>query len=559
MTKEILVNIDNMENRVAILEDGELSEIHISREERIVGSIYKGRVTNVLEGMQAAFIDIGLEKNAFLCLEDAISNVSHDDEDLLEEVKEISIKDVLKPNQEILVQIIKEPIGTKGPRVSAHITLPGRFLVLLPMANYTGVSRRIECQAERERVKKIVSNIKPDNMGVIIRTVAEGREEEDFKRDLDCLLKLWEKIREKSNQSLSPLCIHQDLSLVYKIIRDVLDSNTERFIIDSKEEYTKIKELVEVLSPNLKSKIKLYTGKRALFDIYGLEKKIEDATKSKIWLDSGGYIIIEKTEALTVIDVNTGKFVGSKSLEDTILKTNLEAVEKIAREIRLRDIGGIVIIDFIDMENISHRNLILKELTEAVKRDRTKTNVIEMTGLGLVEITRKRISQDLDNVLKEPCPYCKGEGKMLSPKSISIKVEREIRRQNLENRGDAIKVVVNPEVGMLLLGWEGERMEQLQKELEKQIYLYINENQHIKKYHIQFGTVEKIEEECSIPEEGEEIEVEIEEAHLLNFQNGMTCVKGHIIQVTGGGNLKGKKAKIKITRALPYFSKAVLS
>ncbi len=242
-----------------------------------------------------------------------------------------------------------------------------------------------------------------------------------------------------------------------------------------------------------------------------------------------------------------------------LYENKLEAVEKIAREIRLRDIGGIVIIDFIDMENISHRNLILKELTEAVKRDRTKTNVIEMTGLGLVEITRKRISQDLDNVLKEPCPYCKGEGKMLSPKSISIKVEREIRRQNLENRGDAIKVVVNPEVGMLLLGWEGERMEQLQKELEKQIYLYINENQHIKKYHIQFGTVEKIEEECSIPEEGEEIEVEIEDAHLLNFQNGMTCVKGHIIQVTGGGNLKGKKAKIKITRALPYFSKAVLS
>ncbi len=559
MTKEILVNIDKMENRVAILEDGELSEIHISREERIVGSIYKGRVTNVLEGMQAAFVDIGLEKNAFLCLEDAISNVSHDDEDLLEEVKEISIKDVLKPNQEILVQIIKEPIGTKGPRVSAHITLPGRFLVLLPMANYTGVSRRIECQTERERVKKLVSNIKPDNMGVIIRTVAEGREEEDFKKDLDFLLKLWDKIREKSNESLSPLCIHQDLSLVYKIIRDVLDSNTERFIIDSKEEYKKIKELVEVTSPNLKSKIKLYTGKRALFDIYGLEKKIEDATKSKIWLDSGGYIIIEKTEALTVIDVNTGKFVGSKSLEDTILKTNLEAVEKIAREIRLRDIGGIVIIDFIDMENISHRSLILKELTEAVKKDRTKTNVIEMTGLGLVEITRKRISQDLDNVLKEPCPYCKGEGKMLSPKSISIKVEREIRRQNLENRGDAIKVVVNPEVGMLLLGWEGERIEQLQKEVEKQIYLYINENQHLKKYHIQFGTIEKIEEECPVPKEGEEIEVEIEDTHLLNFQNGMTCVKGHIIQVTGGGNLKGKKAKVKITRALPYFSKAVLS
>ena len=559
ITKEILINIDKQENRVVLLEDGELAEFHIARDERIIGSIYKGRVANVLQGMQAAFVDIGLEKNAFLCLEDAIINVSHEDEDPLEEATEVSIKDVLKPNQELLVQVIKEPIGTKGARVSTHITLPGRFLVLLPMANYIGVSRRIENPVERERLKEVAAKIKPDNIGVIIRTVAEGKSEEVFTQDLNFLLKLWKKIKQKTNKTYAPSCIHHDLSLVYKSIRDMLDSSVERVIIDSKDEYKKVRELAGVISPNLKSRIKYYSGKRALFDIYGLEKKIDEITKSKVWLESGGYIIIEKTEALTVIDVNTGKYVGGTSLEDTILQTNLEAVKKIASQIRLRDIGGIIIIDFIDMELPANREAVLKSLNEQVKRDRTRTTVVEMTGLGLVEITRKRISQDLDNVLKEPCPYCKGEGKLLSPKTISIRLEREIKKQCLENHGDAIKIIVNPEVGLLITGWDGERIQELERTVDKKIYLYVNEYQHIKKYNLAFGPIQKMAGEFPDLKEGEEVEIEIKDSHPLNFQNGISWIKGHIIEVNSGGNLIGKTVKVKITEISPHFSKANLS
>lgn len=558
--KEILINIEDFENRVAILEDDELAEFHIARDERSIGSIYKGRVENVLQGMQAAFVDIGLEKNAFLCLDDAIVNVSHEDEDPLEETKEFSIKDLLKPNQEILLQIIKESIGTKGARASTHITLPGRFLVLLPTANYTGVSRRIEDPEERERLKNIVEKIKPDNVGVIIRTVAEKKEEEDFQKDLDFLIKLWKKIKLKSKKIQAPACIHQDLILVYKIIRDVLDSSVERVIIDSKEEYKKIKDLVGAISPNLKQRIKLYSGKRSLFDLYGLEKKIEDITKSKVWLESGGYIIIEKTEALTAIDVNTGKFVGDKSLEDTILKTNLEAVKMIARQIRLRDIGGIIIIDFIDMEIEKHREEVLKNLREEVKKDRTRTTVVSMTDLGLVEVTRKRISQDLENVLKETCPHCKGEGKILSPQSLTLKIEREIKKQAIENYGEAVKVTLqNHEIGLLLIGWEGERLQKLEETINKKIYLYVDEGLEKKKYQINVESLEKIKKEFPSLEEGELLELKIKASNILNLYNGISWYKGHIIEVAGAGNLCGKVVKVKITSISHHFSKGELA
>jgi ribonuclease, Rne/Rng family len=454
MVNEIIVDVCPGEIRVGILEDKELVEIHIERtsHQGLVGNIYRGKVSSVLPGMQAAFIDIGYEKNAFLYVGDAIpkKEYSDDEADVCRDYAEYNIADILKVGQEITVQVIKEPIGTKGPRVSTHITLPGRNLVLLPNADYIGISRRIENDAERQKLKKIAEKLKPENMGLIVRTVSEGKEEPDFVEDVSFLIKLWAKIKENENKGPVPRCIHKDINLIYRSVRDLFSWDVNKFIINSEKEYFKVLELVEMISPRLKNRVELFNKDYKIFDYYQLETKIERALSRKVWLKCGGYIIIDKTEALTVIDVNTGKFVGESNLEETVLKTNIEATREIAKQLRLRDIGGIVIIDFIDMNNTEHQQLVLDSLRQCLKGDRTKTIVLGMTELGLVEMTRKKIRQELSTVMSCDCPVCDGAGRVYTAETNAMNILREVREYMNSSASRTVRLEVHHSVANIV-------------------------------------------------------------------------------------------------------------
>lgn len=410
----MIVDIGTDGNRVALLEDGDLAEIYIEKPgtERMVANIYRGKVSSVLPGMQAAFVDIGYEKNAFLYAGDIVAKKEYSEDEDDTEARDYNINELVSVGQELTVQVIKEPIGTKGPRVTTNITLPGRHLVLLPDADYTGVSRRIENESERTKLKKIAESLKPDGMGLIVRTASEGMEEESFKDDLEFLLKLWDSIKDKEKKGPVPRCLHKDLGLVYRVVRDLFTRDVDKFVINDRDQYEKVVELVGIISPELKNRVELYSKDYDIFAFYQLESKLARALSRKVWLKCGGYLVIDRTEALTVIDVNTGKYVGGNNLEDTVLKTNIEAAAEIARQLRLRDIGGIIIIDFIDMHEHEHQQMVMDALKQALKKDRTRTTVVGMTGLGLIEMTRKKVRQELSTVLYIDCPCCEGTGKV---------------------------------------------------------------------------------------------------------------------------------------------------
>lgn len=447
LINELIIDAGILETRVALLEDKELAEIYIERPftGKMVGNIYRGKVCSVLPGMQAAFIDIGHDKNAFLYLGDALpqKDFSEDEDEPCPVIRDCNINEILIPGQELTVQVIKEPIGSKGPRVTTHITLPGRHLVLLPNADYTGVSRRIESDSERNKLKKIAEKLKPKGMGLIVRTASEGKSEEDFSQDMSFLIKLWESIKGKESSGPIPRCIHKDLNLIYRSVRDLFTLDIDRFVINDRNHHAKVLELVEMISPALKFRVEYFSKNYDLFEYYQIESKLSRALSRKVWLKCGGYIVVDRTEALTVIDVNTGKYVGNNNLEDTVLKTNLEAANEIAKQIRLRDIGGIIIIDFIDMHEHEHQQMVLEALKHSLKRDRTKTTVIGMTGLGLIEMTRKKVRQELSTVLTTECNCCDGTGRVLSPEAIARNVEKEIAKYFLQSTAAAIQVEVH--------------------------------------------------------------------------------------------------------------------
>lgn len=473
MSNEILVDVGVNETRVALLEDRELAEIYIERHshERLVGNIYRGKVSSVLPGMQAAFIDIGYEKNAFLYVGDAIvqKEFAEDYDDSFNDMKDYNIDELLRVGQEITIQVIKEPIGTKGPRVTTNITLPGRQLVLLPNADYIGISRRIEDESERSKLKKIVEKIKPPGMGLIVRTASEGRRSEDFSNDISFLTKLWEKIKKNEKSGPVPRCIHKDLNLVYRSVRDLFTWEIDKFIINDRAEYNKVLELVEMISPALKLRVEYFSKNNDLFESHDVDSKLSKAISKKVWLKCGGYLIIERTEALTVIDVNTGKYVGVNNLEDTVLKTNLEAAKEIAKQLRLRDIGGIIIMDFIDMHEHENQRNVMDALRNALKKDRTKTIVVGMTGLGLIEMTRKKVRQGLDSVIHIDCIYCDGTGKILSPETVARNVEKEISKYFNKTIANAIQIEVHPDVSKVLTGADDENLNRIEKLYSKKI------------------------------------------------------------------------------------------
>jgi ribonuclease G len=443
MNKKIVVNIVPEETRMALIEDGEIMEAAVERTAagHLVGNIYKGKVKNVLPGMQAAFIDIGRDKNAFLYVGDASPVNGHG------EVK------IPPPTvgQDLLIQILKDEIGSKGPRATTHISLPGRYVVLMPTSPYIGISRRIENHDERDRLKQLAEELKPEGMGVIIRTVAENQSEAVLAKDLVYLVNLWNSLMARAKISKPPTLLYRDADLVIRLVRDSLAVDIDEFIVDQEQAYDRVVELVKFTSPELLGKIKLYDQEQDIFAFYGMESELEKLGKRNIRLKSGGYIVIDKTEALTVIDVNTGKYIGKTSLADTVHTTNLEAAVEIARQLRLRDIGGIIIIDFIDMDSISDQQSVIAALEGFLKKDRTKTNVLGLTGLGLVEMTRKKARQNLEMTLYADCPCCQGRGRIQSPETVAIRVRRALRKLTTQTGiSRNLRVQVHPNVAQIL-------------------------------------------------------------------------------------------------------------
>ncbi|MCL5103268.1 MAG: Rne/Rng family ribonuclease [Armatimonadetes bacterium] len=547
MSKEIIVSVDTRETRIALVESGKLVELHVEREERVVGSIYKCKVSNVLSGMDAAFVDIGLDRNAFLYVADVLPEM--DDEfpaARRESSRNVRIKDVLKPGQEVLVQVVKGPRGTKGARVSTRVSLPGRYLVLMPESDNIGVSRKIESDGERDRLKRIGENMRPLGFGIIIRTEAEGRSEAELRQDLEFLLRMWSQIQEKATKISAPGLVHQDLSLIYKTIRDVFGSDVNKMIIDSPVDYEKAVELIELISPKMRSRLYLYDEAEPIFERFAIESEIESLLRRKVWLKSGGHLTIDSTEALTTIDINTGKFIGSTSLSDTILKTNLDAVNEIARQLRLRDIGGIIVLDFIDMVNVKDRQKVVTALEKELHKDRTRTKICHISPLGLIEMTRKRTGETLTEIVTEPCPYCQGRGRVESANTISLKIERELRRMTSEVDDEAFLVTANPEVALHLIGSGGEVIDEIERLLRRAVFVRANESLHTEKYEILPGDIQEMQRHMVPWKKGDTVECHVIRNAYSMLPRASAWMDGFLIELENGGKYIGRNVKAKL-------------
>lgn len=504
MPNELIINVTLGETRVARLENGVVTELTIERkrEEEVVGNIYKGKVVRVMPGMQAAFIDIGLERTAFLHASDVVKDLTvfeddeakvdiEDDEAHEVRTKRVAgdryIENILQDGKEILVQVEKEPLGTKGARVTSHISLPGRYLVYMPTVDHIGVSRRIGDASERQRLKEMIRKLKRDSGGYIVRTVSSGMTEKEFAEDIEYLNTTWREIEKKASQAKSPSLIRSELDVLSRVVRDQFTPDVDRLVVDSKEAHKKISEFVSRFMPKAEKSVELYSGNEPIFDAFGIEIEITRALGKKVWLKSGGYILIEQTEALVAVDVNTGRFVGRRNVEDTILKTNLEAVKEIVYQLRLRSIGGIIIIDFIDMERATDRTKVYNSLKEALKGDRARTTITKISELGLVEMTRKRTREDLRRQLTNTCHYCEGKGYLKSPTTLCYEIFREVCREITEIKGKQLMVLCHPSVAGVLYDEERAWLEELEAKFGKRINVKGVSDFHLE----QFDVVEK--------------------------------------------------------------------
>jgi ribonuclease G len=517
MARQIVVNAGISETRVAVLDGGVLTELFVERRRHrsIVGNVYKGVVTNVLPGMQAAFVDIGLAKDAFLYAGDFIANLGEYERMMLAEDEEAGIEldgedaaangeggertealpererraitpieDVLRKGQEILVQVSKESLGTKGARITSFISLPGRYLVYMPQVNHLGVSRRIHDAAERDRLRQLVRSLRPTGGGFIVRTVGEGRGEAEFSADIQFLVRLWQQVQARFAEAPPRAALHEEGDLVFRVVRDLFAADIEEILIDGEEEYRRALEYAEVLVPTLAHRIHLHAERESIFEARGIEKEIEKAIRRRVWLKSGGYLVIDHTEALVSIDVNTGKYVGKRDLEETILKINLEAVGEIVRQIRLRDLGGIIIIDFIDMDREDHRGQVFRALKRALGDDKSRTNVLEISELGLVEMTRKRVRQSLHSLLMQSCPTCKGTGVVKSAAALTAEIYRKIQVAIRDICGQEVLIRVNPDLAAHLQEEESEGLEILQRRIQRKVTVQGVQGLHKDEYEI---------------------------------------------------------------------------
>lgn len=566
MGSELIINATLPETRIALLEDGEIQELYIERDHSrgIVGNIYKGRIIRVLPGMQAAFVDIGLDKAAFLYVDDvyfpdmesaievsgdngknanaqaasqtvaplpaplaepiaegdvsaesgapevsvpvaeipdagewedeASESVDNEDDEEDGEIlsvaqrrkngENINIQDLVKEGQEILVQVAKDPIGTKGARLTCHISLPGRYLVFMPTVDHVGVSRRIENDGERRRLKENILKYRPAKTGFIVRTASSTQDGNKIKADIEYLVKTWNDVRDKFRKSKPPTLVYQDYTLVIRAIRDMMTEEVDKLIVDSRQEHKQIMRFVQRFMPNVKGKIELYERPTPIFDYYGIELELARALDRKVWLKSGGYLVIDQSEALVAIDVNTGRFVGKRNLEDTILKTNLEAVKEIAYQLRLRNCGGIIILDLIDMEKESNREKVYQALEEALKKDRARPTILKISQLGLVEMTRKRTRDNVVRTLCEPCPYCEGRGFIKNKLTIAYEILREMEREGFNRDTSSIIVECNPAVAQVLGGDRGALIDDIQRNFGKEVVVKSNPQFHLEQFDV---------------------------------------------------------------------------
>ncbi len=488
----ILINHNPHETRVAALQGNRLVEFYTerSKDKGISGNIYKGKVVRVLPGMQAAFVDIGLDRTAFLHATD-VYEMFDEFEEFAKETEEergrpsrrIPIQEILKEGQEIMVQVAKEPIGSKGARITSHISLPGRHIVFTPTDDHIGISRRIGSEKERRRLREIVVRLRPEGSGFIIRTACEGMRADDIGSDMDFLTKLWGEILRKKGRNSAPCLLYEELDLTLRTIRDIFTADIDKLIIDSREEYERAVKFAEDFLPGLRQNIELYESEDPIFDTHGVEIELTDAIEKKVWLKSGGYIVIDQMEALTAIDVNTGKYVGKKSSEETVLKTNMEAIKEIVYQLKLRNIGGIIVLDLIDMAKASNREKVYNALKEELRSDKARTNILKISELGLVEMTRKRVRESITQLICEPCPYCEGNGMIKSKDTVIMEIYRELLKE-LPGKRRKATVYVHPIIAELLYSEKEFVLKELEKKFGKKVVVKTSSTLHQEQYEI---------------------------------------------------------------------------
>ena len=500
VTSKMLVEQDSLQTRVAVLEDDRLAELYLERPSArgVAGNVYKGRVSRVLPGMQAAFVDVGLERDAFLYVDDVREELTDLQEvDLGDErpggngapaAEPPSISELLRPGQEVLVQAIKDPLPNKGARVSTHVTLPGRYLVYAPTGNHRGVSRRIEDAEERQRLRELAAGLELPG-GWIVRTAAEGKGAEELLPDAGFLHGLWQRLSQRAATTSAPTLLHHDLDLAVRVVRDLFGSDFSVLWVEGEEAYERIVEFLDQVQPRLLDRVRLYRQDAPLFERFGVEEAIEEALQPKVWLKSGGYLVINPTEALVAIDVNTGRFVGGQNLDDTIVRTNLEAVHEIVRQIRLRNLGGILVLDLIDMAPPEHREQVFAALEAELKRDRAKNKVLSISEFGLVELTRKRSRPSLERLLTEPCPHCASRGRIKSTSTVALAIRRHLLRQRSRLEAGApgrreVLVRLHPDVARALQGEEREVLADVERQLALHVVLQADPAMHHERFDV---------------------------------------------------------------------------
>ena len=570
MRKQVLVTVDRGETRVAILEHKgalpkstgrtrrkpqphagwRVAELYIERRGRrsIAGNIYKGRVDNVLAGMEAAFVDIGLEKNGFLHVDEVVTPNGQRQRRGRGRGGGPRISDLLKPGQEVVVQVTKDPLGTKGARLSMEISIPGRYLVYTPDGEGIGVSRRLS-DSERDRLRGLASKLKLERGGLIIRTSAHGARKTDMERELQYLFKLHEVLQQRVRSTASPAMVFQEADLPVRVVRDVFSKEFERAIVDNQKQHHRLVSFFERTAPELVQRVELYEEEEPLFERFGVEDVYRSTLSRRVDLPAGGYLMIDHAEALTVIDVNTGSYTGRGrgSLEDTITKVNLQATEEVVRQLRLRDIGGIIVIDFIDMASARNRSQVLTAFRRALEDDRTRTYVVEISPLGLVEMTRQNVTEGVREIMTKPCPKCGGEGVVLAEETIAIDVERKLRDLAKESKHQAMLVQVHPRVAAILIGGGGKPLKELEEETGKHFHFEGSEAVPLDTFSVSAeGTVEEIEHRALPFKKGEEVLIKIEEPHMYNVDDAIAKIDGYVISISGGGPFVGERKLVRI-------------
>jgi ribonuclease G len=549
--RELVISVDVAEQRVAILEDDKVAEVYLERPESrsIAGNIYKGTVDNVLPGMEAAFVEIGLEKNGFLYVDEIVTP------ELEGRRHGRKIQDLLSRGEEILVQAVKDPMKSKGARLTTEISLPGRFVVYVPSGEGFGVSRRLPDE-ERARLRDILKSVAPKTGGMIVRTAAEGASAEDIERDIDFLQRLWKEIQGQAEKAKAPALLYQESELPLRVVRDLFTNDFEQAVVDHDLTYKRVVGYLKKTSPHMAEKVRKHSGKTALFEDFGVEEEIRSTLSRRVDLPSGGYLVFDYAEAFTVIDVNTGRFVGSRSkssgarLEDTITKNNLEAVKEVVRQLRLRDIGGIIVIDFIDMANPKNRATVEEALKAELERDRTKTYVVEISPLGLVEMTRQNVSHGPREILTKRCPTCAGDGVVFSEVSEAVEAERKLRVLAAGSRSAAFRVALNPHVAATLIGPGAQRLQAIEERTKRRFFVEPKDGAPPEYFEeLERGPLAKLQPESPV-EEGQELTLKLVEVGLHDPTAGVAKHNGIDVSVAAGAGLVGKRVKVRIARAL---------